>query len=144
MAFPKQLRRNRTTNKYGNRKVQLTPGGRWYDSKLEADYRRVLDLMVAAGEISDLVEQPQTYLTDAQIAYRPDFCFTDEATGEKVFVECKGLETRDYLLKLKLWMVYGPGPLWIVKRERKDAVPSIVRKVIPKMINPSGQPPAGE
>ena len=121
LIFAKPTRRNRTTNKFRAKKTQLTPGGRWYDSKLEADYRRQLELMQRAGAIKDLIDQPQVYLTAAQVGYRPDFAYTDVSTGEKIFVECKGFETEGYRLKLKLWRVYGPGKLLIVKRRGKGA-----------------------
>lgn len=136
-TFPKGFRRNRVSprNKFGARKVQLHEGGRFYDSKLEADYRKILELMMIAGEIKDLIDQPQVYLTDAQIGYRPDFAYVERATGQRVFIEAKGMETEGYRLKLKLWEVYGPGPLYIVKRLRAKDAPTIVRKVIPKGIN---------
>ncbi len=132
LLFKKLKRRNRVGNKYGAERSQGRTGGKFYDSQLEADYRRVLEMMMAAGEIKDLVDQPQVYLTDAQIPYRPDFAYVDKATGERIFAECKGAETEGYLIKLKLWTVYGPGPLYIVKRKRAHDLPGVVRKVVPK------------
>lgn len=131
-AFMKPVRTNRTRNKYGIARKQLHEGGRYYGSQAEADYRKVLDLLVAAGKIKELVDQPQVYLTDAQIGYRPDFCYFDLASRETIFVEVKGLETREYQLKLKLWRVYGPGPLLIVKRKHSGDMPSVVERVVPK------------
>ncbi len=143
--FPKQLRRNRVGNKYGAKRSQARAGRKFYDSQLEADYRRVLELMERAGEIKDLVDQPQVYLTDAQIGYRPDFAYVDKATGERIFVECKGAELEGWLIKQRLWTVYGPGPLYIVKRRRAHDIPGVVRKVIPKdYVVPPTDPKGGD
>ena len=120
MGFGKR----RKFNTAKERPVGIT--GRSYHSKLERDYRdKVLAAMEAAGEIRDIKDQPQVYLTDARIGYRPDFMFyaqkqiqwgpdTVIQPGEQVWIETKGFETADWLIKKKLWSVYGPGKLIII------------------------------
>lgn len=48
-----------------------------------------------------------------RINWKVDFSF--EKQGVKHYCESKGLETNDYLLKLKLWRKNPPAPLEIWK-----------------------------
>jgi len=88
--------------------------GRSFDSKGEASLMTLLMLRQRAGEFVEIQQQDSVYLTDARILYRPDFKCTkpDESF---LWVEFKGFETRDWRIKRRLWIHYGPGPLEIWK-----------------------------
>ena len=106
MPFPKK-------NKFNAKRT--LHGGRWYDSKLEADYRKELELRVEAGDIFDLEDQPKVVLTRAGISYKADFKFTED--GHPVWVDVKGVEADRFRLIKKLWRYYGPGLLRVIKRK---------------------------
>lgn len=102
--------------KYGNKKVEGTTPGHWFDSQLEKALHSLLALRERGGEIRALAHHPGTvFLSDARIQYRPDFRFEICATGEVAYAESKGFETDAWRIKRKLWMSYGPGKLEIYK-----------------------------
>lgn len=126
-------------NKYrAKRQPALFPGGRSYDSTAERDYRQYLDLLVKAGLVRDIMEQPRVFLSRAEIPYKPDFVFdeVDSHTGllvqGRVYVDVKGVETSEFRIKVKLWAVYGPSVLRIVKRGGKRQPWTVVREIIPQ------------
>ena len=49
--------------------------------------------------------------------------------GRLIYEDVKGVITRDFTLKLRLWKVHGPGPLRLTKRKGKMFV--TVREIIP-------------
>ena len=85
--------------------------------------------MQESGLISDLARQPQTYLTDAKIGYRPDFYYIED--GREVYVDVKGVETDLFKLKCKLWRYYGPAVLRVVKRSGKNGRFMTVKEIMP-------------
>ena len=107
-------------NKY---KAKRTAG---YDSKAEHDYGEyILRPMEKAGEISNLKKQDSVELIPG-INWKVDFSY--EVDGVKVYEEYKGFETVDYKLKLKLWKLFGPATLKIIKGVYPRFV---VKQVIP-------------
>jgi hypothetical protein len=133
-------------NKYNATRSSLFPGGRSYDSTAERDYRAYLNLLVQAGEVVAIREQPVIDLV-AGISYRPDFHVIErvppqlgDADGaetpvfvtREAWIDVKGVETETFRLKAKLWSVFGPGPLRIVKRGSKRAPWTVVREVVPQ------------
>lgn len=110
-------------NKYHNVKT------RGYDSAHEAERARVLHLLEKAGKIRDLREQvpyelvPAAYecpddkindpkakqkLVERPVKYVADFVYIDNATGEEVVEDAKGVRTDAYIIKRKLMLwVYG-------------------------------------
>lgn len=101
-------------NKFSAKKCQ-DDSGRRFDSQGERDCFFYLRLLEKAGEIEIIQQQAQTYLTDAEIGYRADFLVRDLKICEDVWVEYKGFEQPEWLLKKKLWKYYGPGRLRIYK-----------------------------
>lgn len=85
--------------------------GRRFDSKLERDTYGLLLLEERNGEINQIEQQFTVCLSQANISYRVDFRVFDVKLNEHVFVEAKGFVTEAWLLKVKLWHVYGPGRL---------------------------------
>ena len=101
----------RKANKYHARKTTVC--GRTFDSKREADYYLELLARKQAGEIVRIGFQPSYTLlegfTDNQgnrqkaITYTADF-FVTFADGHSEVIEVKGMRTRDYLLRKKLFL----------------------------------------
>lgn len=94
-------------------KRTVTADGASFPSRLEARRWEQLQLLEASGLLTNLSRQPKVLLTDAEIVYHPDFRYTEG--GRTVFEETKGLDTEGWLIKRKLWRVYGPGVLRVMK-----------------------------
>lgn len=100
-------------NKYGAKKT-----GR-HASQKEHGRAGQLQIMLAAGLISDLKEQVRYQLIPSQkdhegntlekpCAYIADFVYTDNATGQTVVEDTKGYRTKEYIIKRKLMLsVHG-------------------------------------
>lgn len=98
-------------SKYGNRKI--TEGGITFDSKKEWTRWHELLLMQKAGIITDLRRQvrfeliPKQYnqagkLIERAVTYVADFCYQED--GHVVVEDTKGMRTREYILKRKLFL----------------------------------------
>lgn len=124
MSFPKPTKRL----KYGNKKTNFS--GYAFDSKLESAVYQLLQLQVKTGDLIDFKVKPNVHLTDARILMIPDFCATEKHTGILCFYEAKGAETPVWRIKLKLWKIYGFGPLYIFKGNYRK--PVLAEVVIPK------------
>lgn len=115
---------------YGSKyRAQRTSDG--FPSKLEkAVFIRLLDQQ-ALGLISNLKRQQTVVLQggprDTRITWRVDFCFVNNETGRIEFAEAKGIETKDYKLKLKLWRANPPAPLSIWKGSYRS--PKVVERI---------------
>lgn len=110
---------------FGNRnKYRVSPAeerrwnGRTYDSKAEMHYAQSLDLLIRAGEISAVVEQPRVTLGVPENEYRPDFLVIPR-DERPYFVDVKGMETPAFKKNKRLWSAYGRLPLVVVKRKGK-------------------------
>lgn len=103
--------RRKKPNKYGARKTMMC--GRTFDSKREAEYYLELLDLKRRGIVTDIRLQPSYTLlegfTDATgkkqrpIKYTPDF-LVRYADGHTEVVEVKGMKTRDYMLRKKLFL----------------------------------------
>lgn len=95
-------------NKFRAKKTTLD--GIKFDSKLEAEYYTHLKLLEKAGKISNLQRQVPFELLPAYtdstgkkirpIKYKADFVFN--RGEEKIIVDVKGVQTREFKLKWKL------------------------------------------
>ena len=102
---------SRKKNKYNARKTTVC--GHTFDSKREADYYLELLARKQTGEIVRIGFQPSYTLLagfkDNQgnkqraITYTADF-FVTYADGHSEVIEVKGVRTRDYLLRKKLFL----------------------------------------
>ena len=98
-------------NKYNARKTTVC--GRTFDSRREADYYLELLARKQAGEIVRIGFQPSYTLlagfvdntgkNQKPITYTADF-FVTYADGHSEVIEVKGVRTRDYLLRKKLFL----------------------------------------
>lgn len=102
---------SRKKNKYNARKTVMC--GHTFDSKREADYYLELLTRKQAGEIVRIGFQPQYTLlagfkdntgkNQKPITYTADF-FVTYADGRHEMIEVKGVRTRDYQLRKKLFL----------------------------------------
>ena len=99
--------------KYGARPTESL--GQRFPSHLEAHVYAHLWQRQKAGDITDLLRQPRVHLC-CTIRWYVDFSYVDTVTGRLTYAEAKGFEVPEYILKRKLWTVFGPGPLWVYKR----------------------------
>lgn len=84
---------------------RTSAAGKVYASRAEMLYAAELRALGVA-----FTEQPRITLGDTGIVYVPDFF----ANGE--YIDVKGVQTAVFRMKKKLWKLYGPAPLRIVKR----------------------------
>lgn len=115
-------------NKFHAERVQHE--GRSFASKGERDCYNYLKLLEKAGEIDSIECQVTVALTKAQVKMIPDFRFWDLKLGEQVYGEYKGFETPEWMLKKKLWRIYGPGRLRIYRGSGNRI--QLVEEIIPK------------
>lgn len=89
-----------------------------YASKKEAKRATELKLLEKAGQIQDLTEQVRFNLIprypskgkciERSCDYVADFSYVDRAGGQRVVEDCKGMRTREYIIKRKLMLhVHG-------------------------------------
>lgn len=79
--------------------------GRRFASKKEAQHFVLLRAREAAGEISELVCQPRfpIKLNGVLICtYVADFSYVENVGGQRATIDCKGVRTREYIIKRKL------------------------------------------
>ena len=99
-------------NKYHNQKTIVD--GITFDSKAEARRYCELKNLKAYRRINWFTRQP-SFLLPGGIRYRPDFMVRD-ANGRIWVEDVKGMETKEFKLKRKLWDETYPGlPLKIIK-----------------------------
>ena len=98
-------------NKYHARKTTVC--GRTFDSKREAEVYLMLREKLRLGEIKHLECQPTYTLLESfrdnqgkpqrEITYTPDF-MVEYDDGRREVIEVKGVRTRDYMLRKKLFL----------------------------------------
>lgn len=98
-------------NKYNARKTTVC--GRTFDSKREAEWYMMLREKLRLGEIKHLECQPTYALLEGfrdnqgkpqkPITYTPDF-LVEYDDGRREVIEVKGVRTRDYLLRKKMFL----------------------------------------
>lgn len=96
-------------NKYGARKTLVD--GHLFDSYAESLMYTQLKWMERTGQIKNLELQPKYTLIPSHsingkivraVTYRPDFRFFDLNQNRERVIDCKGLRTRDYVLRSKM------------------------------------------
>jgi hypothetical protein len=117
----------RKRNKFGARKTMYK--GVRYDSKMEAAYAAELDKQLKYGNILSVERQPHFEILKSgltewgmsynNVIYTPDF-LVYYANGNRAAIEVKGKETRDYLVRKKLfYAAYPQIPLRVVTYTKK-------------------------
>lgn len=106
-------------NKYHAQKTEYS--GIKYDSKLEAGRAAELDVMKKAGLIIGWTRQTPFYLGIMENKYVVDFLVFD-LDGKAYAEEIKGKETPQFKKNRKLWAIYGPCPLIVIYKDRKETI----------------------
>lgn len=101
-------------SKYGA--IPTVVDGIRFDSKLEARYYEQLKLRQAAGEVSFWLRQVPFHLPGGVI-YRVDFQ-VHLANGRVEWIDCKGVETKEFRIKIK--QVHACYPVRVVIVTRRD------------------------
>lgn len=105
------------TNKYRVSAPEArTFNGKVYASKAECLYAQELDLVLRAGKLVEVVEQPRLWLGVRENVYVPDFLIVPLPPFSPWYVDVKGVETAAFKRNKKLWKRYGRLALHIVKR----------------------------
>lgn len=93
------------------RAFKTTVGGITFDSGLEARRYTQLKILEAAGAIKNLILQPKFNLMDSfkyngktirAIIYIADFMYEED--GKIIVEDVKGMRTKDYIIKSKLFI----------------------------------------
>jgi len=102
---------SRKKNKYNARKTMVC--GHTFDSKREVEWYMMLREKLRLGEIKHLECQPTYTLLEGfrdnqgkpqkPITYTPDF-LVEYDDGRREVIEVKGVKTRDYVLRKKLFL----------------------------------------
>jgi dsDNA-binding SOS-regulon protein len=129
MSFPKPTKRAKPrAHKYNA--VRTVFKGMSFPSKLEASVYAHHDFLQTAGEIIELKRYAPVRMSEAQISWQVDMSAINARTGEKFWVEAKGIEGSDYKVKKELWKIYGPGKLQIYKANKRGIY--LAETIIPK------------
>jgi hypothetical protein len=124
MSFFRRVPKYRNKNKFG---AVRTNG---MASKLEASVFTLLQIHKRGGLIKDIRQQIVVKLSEAEINYKVDFCYTRIDNEEVIYVEAKGYPTDTWNLKKRLWKFYGPGILEIYTGSFRR--PTLSETVVPK------------
>ena len=114
-------------NKYGAKKVEID--GHVFDSILEGRYYEHLLCLMKDGVVEsfemkksytllDKFPHPKTGKTVRAIKYTPDFEVI-YADGHVEVVDTKGMKTRDFIMRCKMFMFRYQIPLVIIAWDRK-------------------------
>ena len=114
-------------NKYGAKKVEID--GHIFDSRLEGRYYEHLLYLMNDGVVEsfemkksytllDKFPHPKTGKAVRAIKYTPDFEVI-YADGHVEVVDTKGMKTRDFIMRCKMFMFRYQIPLVIIAWDRK-------------------------
>ena len=112
-----EIQKQKKEPKYANKKT--VHAGMSFASKGEADCYDYLVNLNKAGEIGEIACQVHVYLTDAAIDLIVDFAAEEFNTSQLVYHEYKGYETDVWRIKRRLWKYYGPGRLYVYKKNSR-------------------------
>lgn len=104
-------------NKYGAKKTIVD--GITFDSKAEAARYCQLMKMQKDGEIRALIIKPK-YLLAAGIKFTPDFAYLLTRDNKRVVEDVKGMVTRDFKLRAKLFKDMHKEEVQIIKMSSRD------------------------
>ena len=103
------LKKEKKKRKYNNKKVEVD--GIKFDSIGESERYKELKILFRAGIIKELSLQPKFELIPKQkderaVTYTADFQYKEN--GEWVVEDFKGMKTRDYIIRRKLFKYLNP------------------------------------
>lgn len=104
-------------NKYGARKAACRHG-HTHDSGREAKRCDELHLLLRAGEIERLEQQPRFFFevdgrpvkhgNGRRACFTPDFSYWDRHSGSRIVEDAKGMRTPDYVLRAAFFRALFP------------------------------------
>jgi hypothetical protein len=104
-------------SKYGARKTSCQ-AGHTHASKREATRCNELHLLLRAGEIEDLEQQPQFYFVingrqvkldgGRRAGVKLDFAYVDRLSGSRIVEDSKGYTVRDWPLRKAIFRALFP------------------------------------
>jgi hypothetical protein len=104
-------------NKYGAQTAQCRANHR-HASRKEARRCDELHLLLRAGDIEDLEQQPRFYFVingqqvkhgnGRRLVFTPDFKFIDRHSGKTIVEDAKGMRTEAYVLRATLFRALFP------------------------------------
>lgn len=110
-------------------KRRRTLDGVTFGSGWEVTRYGYLKIRLRAGEISDLELHPKFEIIPAfahqgkhyrAASYAADFQYIDVATGKTVVEEVKGMESRDFTLRKKLFLIQNPDIVYKLLKTKKS------------------------
>ncbi|MGO4890309.1 DUF1064 domain-containing protein [Anaerobacillus sp. MEB173] len=122
-AVKYRSKKNAKHSKYKNRKVELD--GYKFDSIMESQYYKQLVWLKKARQIKGFILQPRFVLQEAfekdgvkfkKIEYVADFEIHN-LDGTTEIIDVKGVETKEFLLKKKLFHAKYPHKLTVVTND---------------------------
>lgn len=117
-------------NKFGRKRVEKA--GITFDSKAESSVHDILLLREKAKELKITGIHVRVIIDpEADIRWVADFQCLDLLTNEIIFIECKGFETPEWRLKLKIIRARFPFKVEIWKGSYKK--PYLDEIIIPKI-----------
>lgn len=131
MAFHRPLKLDQSPEAKRLRKITRTHDGVQYASTLEADYAAHLDVLVQnKGSSLDFWLRQVPFRLGKDAVYRTDFVvfFRHADKYACTAVDVKGIETREFRRIRKLWKKYGPMPLYVVTRKRKQWCTEVIER----------------
>lgn len=123
--------KKKKAHKYGA--IKTFAHGRHWPSKLELAVYELLLLMERGGAYRDIKCQVHVKFhthDHGNVHYIPDFSAHEVKSGETIFIEAKGVFTREFLRKKKAWAVGGPGRLIIYGGNWRR--PTVMEIIYPK------------
>ncbi|MEH7651990.1 DUF1064 domain-containing protein [Bacillus safensis] len=133
------------SNKYGARKTVVD--GITFDSKAEAKYYEHLKWLKQTKQIKDFSLQPRFELQEAfkknsktfrKIEYIADFEVT-KLDGSKEVIDIKGMETKEFAIKRKLYERKFDTPLKVIAFDRSLGFIELGK--LKKLKRKAGKPP---
>ena len=107
----------RRPNKYGAQKATCR-AGHCHDSRHEARRCDELHLLLRAGEIERLEQQPQYWFSidgrqvkhpnGRRVGMKPDFRYWDRLSGTEIVEDAKGVRTEAYVLRVAMFRALFP------------------------------------
>lgn len=123
-----------------NKVLESCKYGYKHRSKAELVLCHDIYLRERAGKCRHIAHEPNVYLVEGTILFKPDFHIFDNESNDEIYEEMKGFKTSLYATKEKLWKNgYGPSKIlrvWNCKKGRLVLVKTVVPKG-PKWTSPS-------
>jgi hypothetical protein len=127
-----ELKKLKKGKKHKFNAKRVEKAGVWFDSKAESRHHDEMLIRERAGEIRIEKIHDRVHLT-ADVHLVADFRVWDFSLNQQVWEEYKGVPSKEWQIKKKLWRVHGPGLLRVYYKTGK------VEKIWPKPMKTRGE-----